>query len=171
MKTVLAGVLLSLLCASAGCASAKPGRVTSRTSAPSPVDPVADNEKLLADLVPGLVITLEIIGSEPKLKNAHVAMVPRQETRREEGELIRVVGLAQGQEITSVAFPDERVNIEEHGGIVVMDERTVATTLPLPRRIDVVEVRLPRDVGRARFSVHDQIDKYCRQYPGSELCR
>lgn len=171
MMSVCRAILLISVLACAGCASEEPGKLVSQTSKPVPVDAVADNEKVLGGLMPGLVITLEIDGNEPTLRDARVAMVPRLPALRQEGELIHVVGLRSGDEVSSVAFPDERINVQEHRGIVTMDKRTLTTTLPLPEKIDTLEVRLPRDAGRSRFSVREQIEKFCEKYPQSELCR
>lgn len=98
------------------CASTEPGRLTSRTSDPKPVDAAVDNAPVLGQLVPGLVITLEINGNTPTLVDARVALIPLSAPRREEGELVRVTGVSNGRPVSRAAVSDQRVYVEEGVG-------------------------------------------------------
>ena len=153
------------------CASTEPGRLTSSTSDPKPVDAAVDNAPVLAQLAPGLVITLEINDNTPTLVDARVALIPITAPRREEGELVRVTGLSNGKPVSSIAVPDQRVYVEEGVGLSVLTKRSLTLALPLPQRIDSLEVQLPGEEAPSRFDVSQTVDGFCKDYPKEALCR
>lgn len=167
-RVVAAAILLTGLVA---CASAEPGRLTSQTSDPKPVDAVTDNAPVLTQLAPGLVITLEISDNTPTLVDARVALLPLTAPRREEGELVHVMGLSNGKPVSSTAVPDQRVYVEEGVGLGVLTTRTLTLALPLPQRIDSLEVQLPGEAAPSRFDVSRTVDSFCKDYPKEALCR
>lgn len=154
-----------------GCASMKHEQSSTRTSDPIPVDPKADNAVVLKQLTAGLLIVLDIDEDTPSLTEAHVAMVPESVARKQEGEFISITGLSSGKAVSSIQVPDQRLNVQENGGLVYLDKRTISATLPLPVRIDIIEIQLPGKASPRRFKVVDQIDGYCRKNPRSDLCR
>lgn len=171
-KRNLTRTLLSIAAlAVAACASMEPGRLTAETSAPKPVDPRADNELVTAGQVTGLVVTLKIDGARVELADARVMMIPKGIERRQVGELVNLAGLSGGQTVTQVQIPDQRLNVEENRGIVILDRRTLQAALPLPRPIDELQVRLPGAEQPVRFSVGKEIAAFCRQHPKQDLCR
>lgn len=171
-RTALRRALIGLAgIAVAACASMQPGRITAQTSSPKPVDPRIDNEAVLAELTPGLVFTLEIDGLRVRLANAKVMMIPRREPRRPAGELVSVTGLSGGQPVTQVQVPDQRLNVEEGKGIVILEKRTLEAALPLPRRIDALEVMMAGAERPQRFDVTKAVRDFCRNYPKSGTCR
>lgn len=170
MISVYKTIVLMLALVVVSCASTKPGRLSTHTSAPKPVDAVADNAQLLSQFTPGLVIILEISDNTTSLVDARIALVPRSTVRRQEGELIKITGLSNGTRVSSVAVPDQRINVEEEKGLVILDKRTLTATLPLPRKIDTLEVQLPGDVAPSLFNIRKQIDSFCRKFTETEFC-
>jgi hypothetical protein len=155
----------------AGCASLEPGRMSAETSAPMPVDPRADNEVVLAGQTAALVVTLDIDGAQVTLADSRILMIPKRTERRAEGDLVTLDGLRGGQTVTRVVIPDQRLNVEENGGIVVLDKRTLQAALPLPRPIDELQVRLPGAEQPVRIAVGKEIATFCRKHPQQNLCR
>lgn len=153
-----------------GCASTGPGELRTQTSDPKPVDARADNERVLKGLVPGLVVTLEIDGERVSLADAQVLMIPLSKPRLQAGELITLTGTSQGKAVSSMEVPDQRLNVQENQGLVVLEKRTIAAALPLPARIDTLEVRLPGKAGQ-RLDVRDPIEAFCKTYSQVPLCR
>jgi len=153
-----------------GCASAGPGQLHTQTSDPKAVDARADNERVLRGLTPGLVVTLEIDGEKVSLADAQVLMIPQSKPRLQPGELITLTGTSQGKAVSSVEVPDQRLNVQESQGLVILEKRTIAAALPLPARIDTLEVRLPGKAGQ-RLDVRDSIEAFCKTYPQAPLCR
>lgn len=153
------------------CASLEPGRLTAGTSEPKPVSPLTDNEQVLSGQIAGLIVTLKIDGQRVELGDVRVMMIPKAMERRLEGELVTLEGLSGGQAVTRVDIPDQRLNIEENRGIVILEQRTLQAALPLPRPIDELHVRLPGAERPVRFQVGKEIAAFCSQYPKQDLCR
>lgn len=162
--------LFAVLGALLGCASEEPGRVTVQTSEPRPVDAAADNAEVLRQLTPGLLLTLEIDGTAVTLLDVQMALVPNLPARRQEGELITVTGLSGSERVSRAQVPDQRLNVEEQGGLVVLEQRQLTIALPLPRRIDAVEVQLSGEAPPTRLDVRRQLADLCAENPRVKLC-
>jgi hypothetical protein len=169
-RTVSRLLSLFVLLALFGCASLEPGRMNAETSKPTPVDPRADNEVVIAGQTPALIVTLNIDGAEVTLSDSRVLMVPMRAERRPDGDLVTLDGLSQGQVVTQVVISDQRLNVEENGGIVLLDQRTLQAALPLPRPIDELQVRLPDVEQPVRIAVGREIAIFCRKNPQQSLC-
>ena len=161
-----------------GCTSRGPGELRTHTSKPRPVDPRADNARVLSGLVPGLVVALDIDGEEISLEYAQVFMVPQSKPRRQEGELITLTGMSQGKAVSSLKVSDHRLVVQESfkeqerkGRIVIPKKRSVTAALPLPVRIDTLEVRLPGKAEPARLNVRKAIEEFCNSYRQMSLCQ
>jgi hypothetical protein len=155
----------------AGCASLEPGRMSAETSTPMPVDPRADNEAVIAGQTAALVVTLKIDGAQVALADSRVMMVPMSDERRQEGDMVALEGLSGGQTVTRVAVPDQRLNVQENRGLVMLEQRTLQAALPLPRPIDELQVRLPGSEQPVRIAVDKEIATFCRTHPQQDLCR
>jgi hypothetical protein len=142
------------------------------TSKPKPVDPKIDNSKVRKSLVATLVVTIDIRDTKVSLRDLQVVMAPRPYQRREEKEeLVVVTGISKGRRVSSVRIPDQRVNVEENKGLVIMKNRTVTAMLPLPKKIDHVEVTLPGDAKGTLLDVHETIDQFCKAHPRLPVCQ
>jgi hypothetical protein len=171
-KQMLTRTLISLaVLALSACASMEPGRLTTETSTPRLVDARADNAAVMADQVAGLVVTLKIDDSRVELADSRVMMIPKGTARRQEGELITLAGLSGGRTVTQIQVPDQRLNVEENKGIVILGQRTVQAALPLPAPIDELQVLLPGAEQPVRISVGKEIAAFCREHPKHDLCR
>ncbi len=162
-STITAALLLA-------CASQGPGRMTERTSEPRPVDVAADNKELLDQLTPGLLVSLAVDGSTVSLVEARVAMVPKEEQRRREGQLVIVEGWSGSVRIAAVAAPDQRLQVLEGSGLVELDRRTLDLALPLTRPIDALLVRLPAADAAVRMDLGSTFADHCAKQPRSPLC-
>jgi hypothetical protein len=169
-RTVRVVALATPLLLVVGCASTDPGQLRTQTSDPRPVDPRADNEPVLKGLTPGLVVTLEIDHDRVSVAHAHVLMIPQVTSRTQPGELITLTGTSQGRVVSSVDVPDQRLNVQEGQGLVILEKRTIAAALPLPARIDTLEVRLPGKPSQ-RLDVRDAIERFCTTHPQAPLCQ
>lgn len=152
------------------CASIETGQLTTHTSKPTLVDPRADNREVLTDFIPGLVVTMEVDSQGASLTDAQVMMIPNISPRRQEGELVSIIGLSGGKPVTSIQVTDQRINVEEERGIVIEDKRTLHAALPLPQRIDSLELRIPGAKQPFRFDVGERVDSFCRKFPQTNLC-
>ena len=153
-----------------GCASKGPGVLTSNTSKPVSVDASEDNSKILSGLTPGLVLLIKVSDGTASLVDSYVAMVPVSTPRRQEGELINILGLSSGVVVTETTTPDQSVKVEENKGIVKVAEQTLTTTLPLPQQIDTVQIKLPGVEEPQSFEVGKQVRKFCKEYPNTDIC-
>ena len=167
LRCSLLGIALAWV---AACASIETGQLTTNTSEPTLLDARADNREVLADLILGLVATIEIDGQVATLTDAQVMMIPNIFPRRQEGELVSIIGLSGGKPVTSIQVPDQRLNVEEEKGIVIQDKRTLHAALPLPQRIDSLELRIPGAKQPFRFDVGERVDSFCRKFPQTNLC-
>lgn len=147
-------------------------KVRVETSKPKPVDPREDNAWILKALVPTLVVTLQIRGTEVQLAHAQIVMAPDIKARRQEAqELIGLTGIRKDQKVTSVKIPDERINVLEKKGLVIMRERTITASVPLPERIDSLRVQLPGADNDVNLDVHQVVDDFCRAYDRMVICQ
>jgi hypothetical protein len=152
------------------CASEEPQSAVAQAREVRPVDPDTDNRAVTSQLTPGLVIQLEIDRNTVRLADAQLVLVPRQTRQGREGERVIVSGWRGGQQVTTVSIPDQRINSQENVGIVIREQRTLSVALPLPRRIEAVEVTLPGGQPQ-RFDVTPLFDSVCQGQPSTELCR
>ena len=158
-----------------GCASKGPTVQNVYTTKPEPIDAVADNEAMLSMLVPGLVVGLDIKGEEISVVFKRIMMIPKLNPRREGNELITVTGLQEGKVLATVQVPDLRLTVREgfgktEGALLIMERRTVTAALPLPARIDMLEVRLPGNPKPMRQDLRETFDQYCTSNRESILC-
>lgn len=152
------------------CASMEPGQVSTETSAPTPVDPIADNAAVIAGQTAGLVVTLSIDGERVQLVDARVMLIPKGTARRQEGELVSLAGLRGGEVVTRLLIPDQRINVQENRGIVIQDQRTLNAALPLPAPIDELQVQLPGAEQPVKFAVGKKIRAFCGKHPEQDIC-
>lgn len=147
--------------------------MTEKTSDPKPVDPQVDNAMVLNSLIISLAVTFDINDTKVKLRNLQIVKAPPRHKRREENEeIIVVTGTRKGKKVSSVQVPDERVNVEEKKGLVIMKKRTITALVPLPKRIDHVKIVLPgqQESIAPSFDVHTIIDQFCNANPQISLC-
>jgi hypothetical protein len=167
-RSVLAAFIAS---GALACASAGGGRLTSETSAPSPVDPAVDNGGATSQLAQGLLIRVHVVDNAIKDVEATVATIWNRQPRSiEEGHRVMVMGLWQGSEVARRVVPDNGVRVEEHRGIVLATTRTIVLTLPLARRVDTVAVTLPRGVP-VPFDVRKTFEDFCVEWKEHPFCR
>ncbi len=171
MRMILTSIILVSAMVIVNCASTKSERFSAQTSEPISVNPQTDNSVVLDQLIPGLIVVIDIDGNTPSLIEAHVASIPKSPSQQKLGELININGLSDGEMVTSTAIPDQRVNAHEMSGLVILEKRTVIGALPLPQRIDTLEVLLPGEVPPKLFNVRKQIEDYCKKNPKSYLCQ
>src|SRR5262245_28038640 len=153
--------------------SSSSATMTEKTSDPKPVDPQIDNSMVLNSLITSLVVTFDINDTKVKLRNLQIVKAPpRYKGREENEEIIVVIGTRKGKKVGSVQVPDERVNVEEKKGLVIMKKRTITALVPLPKRIDHVKIVLPgqQENLAPSFDVHTIIDKFCNANPQISLC-
>jgi hypothetical protein len=145
--------------------------MTPQTSNPEPVDPMVDNTGLQEQLSPSLVVTIELDGDTATLLDARVLMTRATMPRRTEGEQVILRGFSAGQQVSTVAVPDQRLNVEEGGGLVMQEKRTLTAALPMPQRIDAIEVLVPGAAEATRLDVSEEVSSFCRTYPNTEGCQ
>lgn len=174
MRTLITICYALLLFVTYACASEQAGDLNTRTTEPQQVDPKSDNAQVTNNLIPGLLITIEIDSTSVSVAEARVAMVPRGSIRQnEEGEFIRLIGIRDGKEVTTVSVPDQRLNTQEGTGIVIQEQRTIVAVLPLTQKLDQFTIQLPgkKVAGQPeRFDVSKQIEEYCSKNPNIEFC-
>lgn len=165
-SVVMAHFALSVV----GCVSTEHAFPASETSEPTPVSPLEDNAHLLGSLMRSLVITIEINDSEPRIVDAHVAMVPKVTSGQEQPSLITIVGMTGGQRVTSTSVSDQRLNIQEGVGLVTLPIRTVTAALPLPEQIDSFLVQIPETPTPKEFDARPYLNRYCEEFPNDPFC-
>ncbi len=163
------------LMAMIGCATKVPAEPRTSTTPPALVDEATDNRVLLSMLVPGLVVGLNIKGEEISTVFTRIMMIPKPNPRREGSELITVTGLREGKVLATVQVSDLRLTVREgfreaEGALLIMERRTVTAALPLPARIDMLEVRLPGNREPMRQDLRETFDRHCTADRQSILC-
>jgi len=165
-------VAMAAVLALSACASSGPGKMTTRTSEPAAVNADEDNARLMAGLEPQMVVTLEVDGTTARLIDARVLMVRGNKRAAVAGQDHVVVrGLSAGQAISETKIPDQRINTEHDAGLVIVEKRQLAGALPLPRRIDTLEVMVPGAADAVTFDVGQAIGSFCKDNSQFELCR
>lgn len=53
----------------------------------------------------------------------------------------------------------------------MLTQRRLTLALPLPQRIDSLEVQLPGEEAPSRFDVSRIVSGFCKAYPKESLCR
>ena len=166
---IVPALLILLL---AGCASKIPQTAVAQPRQTQAVDAADDNRAVLGQLLPGLIMRLEIDGTTVQLRDPELVLVPRQPAARgTDSERVLVTGWRGREQVSGVSVANQRINVQENVGIVILEQRTLNVALPTPRRIDRVEVTLPGTTAPQQFSVAEVFDRACREQPGSELCR
>lgn len=164
---ILPVALISFL---AACTSG-PARRIAVPSPPRQVDAGVDNRVVLAQLEPALIGSMQISGAAVSLRDAELVRVPKVPARRTEGEIVVVEGVSDGGRIsTSVAVPDQRLNAEEHGGLVRLTDQQLPFALPLTERIDHLRVRLPEGGAPIALDVRQVFARHCRNRNDDPLC-
>lgn len=74
------------------------------------------------------------------------------------------------EEVTQIRVSDQRMNIEEGRGLVILEQRTLPVALPLPHPIEEIYVQLPGAEQPVQISVGEEIAAFCKQYPKHALC-
>lgn len=148
-------------------------QITEKTSAPKTVDPQRDNSMVRNSLITTLVVTFDIDDTKVKVRNLQIVMAPpRYKGREGNEEIISVVGLRNGAQVSSVQVSDERINVEEGKGLVILQNRTITALVPLPKRIDHIKIVLPgQDNSAPSFDVQIMIEQFCNANPQIPLCR
>lgn len=152
------------------CASAEPSRMTAETSAPVAVDAAADNAHILKQLEPSLLVVVEIDGDRASLVEGRVLSVRSAGSPRREGELVTIRGLRDGELVGEAQVDDQRLNIEEGRGLVILEKRVLTAAVPMPQRIDTVEVVVPGVEGVSQLDVRSIVESFCRGYPNTRPC-
>jgi len=156
----------------AGCASTSAEYpITERTSKPLPVSSIDDNGPVLRQLVPSLVLTLHIREQRVELTEGVVRLTPPVSGRRFEEGTMRLQGWRDGQLISTLVVPDERLNVQEGKGLVVLDERQVVAALAVPVRLDTVTVQLGPEQPEQKLDVRTIFEGFCKEFPRSIVCR
>jgi hypothetical protein len=152
------------------CASDRYKEFNTATSEPVAVNPAMDNKIVLDNLETGLVATLVIDGDQISVTKLQIRMIPRMAKPRSQGELITIKGLSNGNTVTEIQTPDNRINVQEGKGIVILDKRTISFTLPMPQFIDALEVTIPSTGKTKRISTSDQLYKQCQKHKNLREC-
>jgi len=156
----------------AGCASKAPQTAAAQSGPSRAVQASDDNRAVLAQMTPGLVMRLEIDKNVVQLLDLELALVPRSTPPRgSAGDQVLVTGWRGTERVSSVAVADQRVNVQEEVGIVILDRRSLHVALPTPRRIDRIEITLPGATTPQRFPVDQVFERACAQRNDSDLCR
>jgi hypothetical protein len=170
-------VLVTSFMISCGAGDIVIGATGTATSETVPDRPHAREASASPALVPTMIIKLVINGDDVALQHLQIVMAPSRKPRKLKSGLISVTGKHKGDAVNTVQASDARVNIEEHKGTVIMENREVVVAFPLPRRIDSFEILLS---GRTQpvhltpkedFSVQEAIDEFCDSYRHMPLCR
>jgi len=161
--------------AAVGCVSTTPMDWQElQTTQPVTIDARSDNAALLALLGPGLLVALEIDGERISPTFLRVMLVQKNTPSMEGDGLITLTGLSHGKPLTTVKVSDSRLNVREDfkgkGETILLDKRTVTAVVPLPARIDVLEVRLPGKEYVASINVKPALEKFCESATRSFLC-
>ncbi len=159
---------ISMLLVACATASDGPGVKTEQTTEPRPVDPRADNAEVIAQTLPGLIVTLNIEGGTVRSYETQIAAVSA--TTQAEGDSISVTALSNGNRIATMSVADQRVNAQEEVGIVELESRTLIGTMQLPTRVDTLIVESPGLEAAQEIDVRDVFDAFCEQYREQSIC-
>ena len=145
--------------------------------------PVADTEDIFnvsmhAALTPGLVVTVRVAPTGIELQSARMMLVPKS-PRRDPTTGDRIIIRLLGNEsiVSEVIVHDPAVAfVEGPGGAARREARTVSVALPMPTRVDSLEVGVAASIDlTAReskiFEVSRIVNEYCAQAEGTAACR
>jgi hypothetical protein len=161
-----------------------PSRITA--SQPEPVDPAADVVNLAArsELTIGMVMEIRITSGGPELMNIGIMQVrksPRgatigagtQEARRDEraqGHWVTIEAYSKGALVSRTAVSDPELIAVEGTGLTQLKERTVYASVPMPRRVDTIEITATAGGEAKRIDVSKVVDHYCNSAPNERAC-
>lgn len=143
-----------------------------------PPRPVADgedplNQKVAAETVDGIVVTVTIDGPTVTLESAVPARVPKRLARanRDTGEnFVRATAMAGGQAVSTTLLPDVVDNASEGGGLVRLTRRQVSVVLAADRPIDSVRIEAPATAASGTVDVRGAYARLCEMDRGSKWC-
>lgn len=153
----------------AGCWPAAHGQVIETTSAPTPVDPVDDNQAVLAQLADGLVFSLRVEGRRVELLGAEPRRVPQHQRWLNEGDTVRVVAMAGGREVGWARVPDAAIDVEEGRGLARRAARELHHHMIVSALPDVLQVWLPGGARPVHLDLRQPLAAACAR--ASEACR
>lgn len=146
-------------------------RLTPARPIPDGEDPL--NQKVAAETVDGIVVTVTIDGPTVTLDSAVPARVPRRLARADgaAGEnFVRATAFAGGQPVSSTVLPDVVDNASEGGGLVRLTRRQVSLVLSADRPIDTVRVEAPATAASGTVDVRPAYARLCEVDRNSKWC-
>ena len=149
------------------------GRATITRTEPMSEDADPLNALVAADTVDGLLLSFTIDGSQVRLDSAVPARVPRAQARPRQdpqGDMVTVIGLANGAEVARNVVPDNVLNASEDQGLVRTTKRQIALVLATLRPVDTVRVDAPATQASQSLDVRNAYAPYCRADPRGQWC-
>lgn len=143
-----------------------------------PEQPIAENEdpvnqKVAAETVDGVVLSVTIDGTSVTLNAANLARVPRRMAvadRATGGDTVKATALANGQVIATTVVPDNVLNASEGEGLVRTARREITLVLAADRPIDTVMVEAPATAASASLDLRSAYSNICEADPNSIWC-
>ena len=155
---------------------------TITTTAPKRISASEDSfsKAMLSNLAPGLIAVVHVTPAKIELIQAYIMLTPNF-TQHVEGRGDRIVAKlsTEGAQVIETTVNDPTVAIEEnldgrgppHGRTVRTDDRSVAVALPIPRRVDTLDVTVTATGQTARFDVSRLLRAYCAEAPQVPSCQ
>jgi len=161
----LAGLII------AACTSPSYTDIRSNTTKPVAVNASKDNSVVLENLETGLIATLVIDGDKLTIIEPLIRRIPKANKTRKEGETVTIRGMSDGKTIAEIHVPDNRLNIQEHKGIILLDKRTISFSLPLPTMIDSIEITMSSTGKSKMINLSKQLYKLCKKHRKLAVCK
>jgi hypothetical protein len=126
--------------------------------------------------VPSLIVKLFIDRRDVLVKEVQIVMTPYRQPKDFVPEMITLIGRNNGVVVSSIQTSDPRVSIEEKSGPVITEKREAVAALPLPSRIDELQVQLP---GKTKpqtvtivpdINLEQIINEFCKSFNVKPLC-
>jgi hypothetical protein len=134
-------------------------------------DPV--NQRVNAQTVDGVVLTITIDGATVTLDAVAPARVPRRVARANRdpvGDAVKVTGLIGGKAVATTIAPDNVLNASEGQGLVRTTRRQLAIALATDQPLDSVTVEAPATAAKATLDVRAAYARICEADPRNKWC-
>lgn len=131
------------------------------------------NQLVSATTTDGLVLSILIDGTHIELLSAYPARVPihlASSERNDQGDLVRAVAMAGGQQISTTVVPDLVINSLEGEGLVRVERREISLVLQADVPLDSVEISAPATDANAVIDVRQAYARWCEADPRGPWC-